>query len=246
MAFSLDGEALAADLRAAGPKVHTRARWRAKAPKRKAELLNRAPDRIVVHHTATPNATDYSVAHAYLLSRTIQRFHMQTRRWDDIGEQLTISRGGHVMEGRNRSLTAIRAGKHVVGAQALNHNRHTIGIENEGTYMRASVPGRLWSSLVETCSWLCRVYDLDPYRAILGHRDLGATDCPGDVLYRRLPELRRTVASRLRIPKPPVVVPPDIPLPDPPTPDAPLPGTEAPEGDLGSWFTDGPGLFRRD
>ena len=180
-------------------RVHTRAQWKAVPPRRPAQVLRRAPDRIVVHHTATPNVKDYSIAHAYELSRQIQRFHMQTRGWDDIGQQLTISRGGHVMEGRNGSLAAIRAGRHVVGAQALNHNSHTIGIENEGTYSKATVPGRLWSSLVVTCAWLCTQYRLDPFRAIVGHRDLVTTDCPGDVLYGRLPELRGAVAEHLAL-----------------------------------------------
>ncbi|MFC5744985.1 peptidoglycan recognition family protein [Actinomadura rugatobispora] len=178
-------------------RVHTRAQWKAVPPRRRAQVLSRAPDRIVVHHTATPNSKDYSVAHAYQLSRQIQGFHMNTRRWDDAGQQLTISRGGHVMEGRNGSLAAIRAGRHLVGAQALHHNSHTIGIENEGTYSQAAVPARLWSSLVETCAWLCTEYRLDPFRAIVGHRDLVATDCPGDVFYARLPELRGDVARLL-------------------------------------------------
>ncbi|XVQ10957.1 peptidoglycan recognition protein family protein [Spirillospora sp. CA-255316] len=180
-------------------RVHTRAQWKAAPPRRRAKVLSTAPDRIVVHHTATPNSKDHSVAHAYALSRQIQRFHMHTRGWDDTGQQLTISRGGHVMEGRNGSLAAIRAGRHVVGAQSLHHNSHTIGIENEGTYSRAAVPGRLWSSLVETCAWLCTEYRLDPFRAIVGHRDLVATDCPGDVLYARLPELRGDVAKHLAL-----------------------------------------------
>jgi hypothetical protein len=85
----------------------------------------------------------------------------------------------------------------VVGAQARHHNDHTIGIENEGNYSKAPVPEDLWSSLVDTCSWLCDEYRLDPFRAIVGHRDLVDTDCPGDVLYGRLPELRAEVAEDL-------------------------------------------------
>ncbi|GAA2443122.1 hypothetical protein GCM10010191_69410 [Actinomadura vinacea] len=181
------------------PRVHTRADWKAASPRRPAKVLKQAPDRIVVHHTATANSKDYSVSHAYRLSRQIQKFHMRTRGWDDTGQQLTISRGGHVMEGRNRSLSAIRGGRLVQGAQALHHNTHTIGIENEGNYGRAAVPGKLWASLVGTCAWLCTEYRLDPIRAIVGHRDLVTTDCPGDVLYARLPELRAAVAARLAL-----------------------------------------------
>lgn len=201
LAFEPDNEAMAEILAApAGPgdpRVHTRAEWRAKPPKNPSRVLSRPPDRIVVHHTASPNSPDSSLEHAFRLSRDIQRFHMRGRGWDDTGQQLTISRGGHVMEGRNRSLSSILAGRHVVGAQALHHNEHTIGIENEGTYMKAPVPASLWRALVDVCHWLCEEYGLDPQRGIVGHRDYNDTTCPGDVLYSRLPELRSAVAARL-------------------------------------------------
>ena len=106
------------------------------------------------------------------------------------------------MEGRARSLPAILSGRHVVGAHVLDHNLRTIGIESEGTYSTVKVPAQLWSSLVWICTALCRAYKLDPFQAILGHRDFNRTACPGDVLYDRLPELRRTVAARLDPPRP--------------------------------------------
>jgi len=182
--------------------VRTRKQWRARAPKRHIEVLKHGPDHIVVHHTATPNTRVVSLSHAYALSRQIQRFHMQGRGWNDIGQQLTISKGGHVMEGRQYSLSAILTGRHVVGAQTLRHNTHTLGIENEGDYTTARIPARLWSALVQTCSLLCAAYGLDPHHAIVGHRDFNHTDCPGDVLYARLPALRRAVAARLALIRP--------------------------------------------
>ncbi|GGU94609.1 hypothetical protein GCM10010182_08500 [Actinomadura cremea] len=177
------------------PRLHTRAEWRARAPKTAATVLDRAPDRIVVHHTASPNSTNYSLEHAFDLSRSIQNFHMDTNGWDDTGQQLTISRGGHVMEGRNRSLDAVDAGDHVLGAHTLSHNEHTIGIENEGTYMTEEPTDALWEGLVATCSWLCETYGLDPRTAIVGHRDHNSTACPGDTLYALLPKLRDQVAA---------------------------------------------------
>lgn len=179
------------------PHVYTRAQWNARPPRRPAKVLGRPPDHIVVHHTATANSSDRSLGHAFALSRSIQNFHMNGNGWDDTGQQLTISRGGIVMEGRNRSLKAVRAGDLAVGAQVLHHNGHTIGIENEGTYTNKRVPGRLWDSLVEVCVWLCQAYNLDPSQAIVGHRDYNSTACPGDVLYAQLPKLRRSVAARL-------------------------------------------------
>ncbi len=188
--------------RAETPHIYTRAQWNARSPKRGAKVLKRAPDHIIVHHTATANTSDLSLSHAFNLSRYIQNFHMDKNGWDDAGQQLTISRGGIVMEGRNRSLKAIRDGELAVGAQVLHHNQHTIGIENEGTYTSRAVPGKLWGSLVEVCVWLCRQYNLDPAEAIVGHRDYNKTSCPGDRLYARLPELRRAVAERLETSNP--------------------------------------------
>ncbi|WP_413229119.1 peptidoglycan recognition family protein [Actinomadura citrea] len=151
----------------------------------------------MVHHTASANATDHSLEHALGLSRTIQNFHMDTNGWDDIGQQLTISRGGHLMEGRNRTLEAIGAGTHAVGAHTLGQNDHTIGIENEGTYTTVKPTGALWAKLVSTCARLCDVYGPEPHAAIVGHRDHNATACPGDALYALLPRLRDQVADRL-------------------------------------------------
>ncbi|MEE2039802.1 peptidoglycan recognition family protein [Nocardiopsis sp. CT-R113] len=183
---------------AAKPKVYTRADWSARPPKNKIELLSKGPTHIVVHHTATGNTSDTSAAHAASLSRSIQRYHMDSNGWSDTGQQLTISRGGHIMEGRDLSLQAIGDGKHVVGAHTANHNSHTIGIENEGTYSSETPPKALMGSLVDTCAWLCLVYQLDPAEAIVGHRDYNSTSCPGDELYSMLPQLRKDVASSVR------------------------------------------------
>jgi N-acetylmuramoyl-L-alanine amidase len=177
-----------------GPKIYTRKDWGAASPKRPPRLLDHPPDHIIVHHTASPNSNDLSRSHAFALSRQIQRFHMGTNGWDDIGEQLTISRGGIIMEGRTGSLQAIARNGLVVGAQSLHHNQHTLGIENEGTYVKDEVPAKLWKSLIEVCAWLCSAHDLDPATAIVGHRDFNSTDCPGDALYHRLPRLRTEVA----------------------------------------------------
>ena len=183
---------------AAIPRIYTRADWGARAPRANIQVLAQGPTHIVVHHTATGNVSDTSTSHAAALSRSIQRYHMDNNGWSDTGQQLTISRGGHIMEGRDKSLQAIRDGRHVVGAHTANHNSHTIGIENEGTYSSATPPGALMSSLVDTCAWLCLVYRLDPREAIVGHRDYNATACPGDKLYSMLPKLRDDVGSRLR------------------------------------------------
>ncbi|WP_304452630.1 peptidoglycan recognition family protein [Nocardiopsis sp. YSL2] len=180
------------------PKVYTRSDWKARPPRQRVEVLRQGPTHIVVHHTATGNVSDTSKSHAGALSRAIQRHHMDNNGWNDTGQQLTISRGGYIMEGRDQTLRAIRDGGHVIGAHVANHNAHTIGIENEGTYSSTAPPTALMDSLVETCAWLCLVYRLDPEDAIVGHRDYNATSCPGDKLYSMLPKLRRDVKGSVR------------------------------------------------
>ncbi|MFW6640568.1 peptidoglycan recognition protein family protein [Nocardiopsis algeriensis] len=180
------------------PRVYTREEWKARSPRHTIQVLDRGPTHIVVHHTATQNSYDTSAEHAGELSRIIQSYHMDSNGWSDAGQQLTISRGGHVMEGRDRTIQAIREGRHVIGAHTADHNSHTIGIENEGTYATVAPPAELMTSLVETCAWLCLVYRLHPEEAIVGHRDFNSTSCPGDKLYSMLPKLRDDVTARLR------------------------------------------------
>lgn len=181
---------------AAMPRIYTRAEWGARPPDFAAQIINK-PDHLVVHHTASDNVTDYTLDQAFKLSHWIQDLHQLTNGWGDTGNQLTISRGGFIMEGRNRTLQAIAQGKNVLGAQTANNNSHTLGIENEGIYVSARPTQWLWDSLVETLAWLCDVYALDPHQAIVGHRDYVATQCPGDVFYAMLPTLRDDVAGHL-------------------------------------------------
>jgi hypothetical protein len=180
------------------PRIYTTQEWGARAPSGTITVLDRQPDHIVVHHAVTVNTPDFSQAEAFAFAQWIQELHMDANGWGDSGQQLSISRGGYVLEGRHQSLQAIRDRKHVLGAQTAGHNDHTIGIENEGLYMSAPPPRPLFGSLVRTCAWLCEVYQLDPFEAIVGHRDYVATTiCPGDALYGRLPDLRQQVARLL-------------------------------------------------
>jgi hypothetical protein len=178
------------------PRIYTRYEWSARPPRRPVSIIG-APDHIVIHHTASGNVTDYSLQQAFRISHWIQDLHMDQNGWIDAGQQLTISRGGYVLEGRDRSLYAIGRGANVMGTHTANHNGHTIGIEHEGIYVSASVPTALFESSVQTCAWLCDIYGLDPHAAIVGHRDYNVTQCPGDRFYARLPELRDRVAAAL-------------------------------------------------
>ena len=117
--------------------------------------------------------------------------------WIDSGQHFTISRGGYAMEGRHRSLEQAQAGLHQVqGAHCPGQNDVAVGIENEGNYMVTQPPAALYNQLVAMCAYLCQQYGIAATQ-IYGHRDYIAPDCPGDVLYAKLPQLRSDVAARL-------------------------------------------------
>lgn len=205
--------ALAAGLTVAGdpqlahamgaPTIASTKDWGAKPPTSPLQTINARPEFIVIHHTDTPNSTDYSVEHAYGLARAIQNSHIG-RGWQDSGQHFTISRGGHIMEGRTGSLSALSGGKsYVLGAHAgAGNNTGTIGIEHEGNYMTGLPPEALWDAMVTFTAYCCQQYAV-PVANIVGHRNYIDTDCPGDALYAKLSQLRTEVAKKLGTTPPP-------------------------------------------
>lgn len=120
-------------------------------------------------------AVHYSGASADQSVRSIQRFHMETRGWSDIGYNwLVHSVTGEIFEGR---------GWLVIGAHAAGHNTESIGV----CVIGQDKAGRADNSPAALAS-VKRLYDEACKRAgrkltVVGHRDIGNTDCPGDELY---------------------------------------------------------------
>jgi N-acetyl-anhydromuramyl-L-alanine amidase AmpD len=171
--------------------------WAARPPSVPITMLASRPLRIIVHHTDTPNSTDYSQAHAFSLARSIQNYHMDHNGWIDTGQHFTVSRGGYVMEGRHRSLEALNnGGEDVASAHCIGQNSVSIGIENEGNYVNTDMLASHYAVLLDLCTGLCTSYGLRAY-AIYGHQDFNNTDCPGTRLYGLLSRLRSDVAARI-------------------------------------------------
>ncbi|BCJ27807.1 N-acetylmuramoyl-L-alanine amidase [Actinocatenispora sera] len=151
--------------------------------------------KIVVHHMAFPNVTDYSEEHAKQLARDCQDLHMDHNGWADTGQHFTVSRGGYVLEGRHESLPSLELGtQQVQGAHCVGENTQSIGIENEGTYITETPTVKQFASLVRLCTTICQQYGIHAWN-IFGHWDWNNTDCPGIAFYREFPTLRREVAA---------------------------------------------------
>lgn len=171
--------------------------WGANPPNGEPTLRYGTTRKIIVHHTAYPNTTDYSREQAIWLARDIQHLHQDVFGWLDSGQHFTVSRGGYVLEGRARSLETLESGQaQVQAAHCPGRNHDSIGIENEGTYITETPPQALWDSLVRLCVAISQQYGIKAHN-IFGHWDFRATLCPGAAFYRQFPQLRREVAREL-------------------------------------------------
>ena len=160
-------------------KIYTRADWGAKPPR--CSSGTHTPNRATIHHTVTP--TNDSMTAPQRL-RQIQAFHQNTRGWCDIGYNYLISRDGRVWRGRG----ATRIGAHVANANTGN-----IGISFMGTHT-TTAPTE--TQMCNTAKLLRRLSidfaGVDLNRTdVKGHRQQGATSCPGDALYNRIDKILR-------------------------------------------------------
>jgi hypothetical protein len=194
-ALAIPGVANAA---VAVPRIYSCDEWAARPPSDTLAVLDHPANRILIHHIASANSTDYSRAHAFQICRDNQDDHMDNNTWADTGQHFTISRGGYSLEGRHGSLDTLRSGDRIVrAAHCPGQNENAIGIENEGLYTDVEPPQAQWKALVVFCAYVCKQYGI-PVEEIKGHRDFYNTECPGEALYAKLPQLRKEVARALK------------------------------------------------
>lgn len=163
-------------------KLIRRKEWKANPPLSK--YIKHIPKRITIHNTAGNYPLNYEDALQEI--QIIQDYHQQARGWIDIGYHFLIDPLGNIFEARPFF---------AVGAHVANKNVDNIGIAVMGNY-HPPVNNVLTSQAVEAIVKLVR-YIKDKYSIpkseFYAHRDLAATDCPGDVIYQRIPEIRDSI-----------------------------------------------------
>ncbi|XP_034405105.1 peptidoglycan recognition protein 5 [Cyclopterus lumpus] len=158
--------------------IVSRQQWEAAAPKSK-ETLTGSAKRAVIHHTALPRCKDEKECKSRIAS--IQRNHMTERGFDDIGYNFLVGEDGSVYEGR---------GWGVVGAHAKGNNDDSVGIAFMGDFNVGTPSTEAMSSVkLLLQSGVCEGF-LIPKFTVVGHRDLGQTECPGGKLYAALAQLK--------------------------------------------------------
>lgn len=179
----------------------------------------------VVHHSVSTNS--YTTSQADDQIRAIYDYHVNSRGWCDIAYNFVVDRFGTIWEGRTQSLSAPVQGGHASGFNSGSMGVVLLGQHHPGASpTAATVTSATRNSLKNLLGWRFGLYGIDPtgttleisggsssipegqwvnVATISGHRDLGATGCPGDYAYVLLPQLRTDVAAMLvGVPLPPV------------------------------------------
>jgi uncharacterized lipoprotein YddW (UPF0748 family) len=187
------------------PRIISRRGWGANESLATREPVYRKPVAFVIHHTVTSNNPEDPAQ----IVRAILQYHAITRGWGDIGYNYLIDRQGNIYEGR-------KGGDGVVGIHAGDYNYGSVGIALLGDYRSAEMTPAMKDALVSLMAWEADRFGIHPLESsffihrdfphILGHRDLWSTVCPGDKVYKLLPELRELTWQRLLAHNPRVVI----------------------------------------
>jgi len=173
--------------------------------------------KLIVHHTATQNNDPDPAA----TIRSIYYYHAVTQGWGDIGYNFLIDEAGNIYEGRySRTYAPGESptgqdlnGDGVTGAHAQGYNSGTVGIALLGTLSNQDATPAARDALERLLAWEADEHGIDPqgsalytnpvsgtqatFPNIAGHRDVGATECPGGTFYATLPTIRSDVAARI-------------------------------------------------
>ncbi|NXG18851.1 PGRP2 amidase, partial [Grallaria varia] len=161
------------------PAVVPRCMWGARPYRGTPRLLLALPlGAVYIHHTLEPGTPCHSFGACARAMRHMQRFHQDTRGWDDIGYSFVVGSDGYVYEGR---------GWHWVGAHTKGYNTQGFGLAFVGDFS-ATAPDAESLALVRDQLLPCavRAGHVRHNYTVRGHRQLGTTDCPGSALFREI------------------------------------------------------------
>jgi uncharacterized protein with LGFP repeats len=200
------------------PNIISRAQWGADELVRCGNRPSPTIRAAVVHHTAEGN--DYQPQDSAAIVQSIYAYHTQMLGWCDIAYNALVDKYGQVFEGRAGALTGPVQGDHTGG-----FNRETWGVAMIGTFDDVPPTPIQLRTLGRLLGWRLGLDGVDPKGSvtlssaggpntnfptdaiatlptIFSHRDVGATDCPGNAAYALLDEIRDIAAHFNSPPRP--------------------------------------------
>jgi hypothetical protein len=166
----------------------------------------------IVHHTGGSN--NYGPGDSAGIVRGLYAYAINVLHYCDTHYNFLIDKYGQIFEGRYGGIA-----KPVLGAHTKGANTDTVGVALIGNYQNVTPPPAMIAALERLLAWKLAWHGVDVTRsvayttptgtdrwpagtthilpAIIGHRDPGITDCPGDRAYALLPQIRFNVAVRI-------------------------------------------------
>ena len=184
------------------PTLISRTEWGADPFIRGNPVPLAQPDytRMTFHHAACCSASTYEEGLAQV--KAIQNFHQDVRGWSDIGYHFLMDQQGRIYQGRpfldnRRDLNVpprLAQGAHVGGFNTGNIGVSVLGCYHppEGNGCMDELSPAAKDSLITMFSFLSENYGVSTPN-LFGHRDQGATSCPGDHNYALLPQMRADI-----------------------------------------------------
>uniref|UniRef100_A0A1B6G8F5 Peptidoglycan-recognition protein n=1 Tax=Cuerna arida TaxID=1464854 RepID=A0A1B6G8F5_9HEMI len=152
--------------------IKSRSQWGAAPPRETPTRISGAVPWVIIHHSE--GNTNCSGKPCKEIVRNIQDYHMNENNWADIGYNFLVAPTGEVFEGR---------GWGIVGAHAPKYNSKSVGICLIGSYQNKSPPEAQLAAVQELIASGVNQAKIRPLYKLIGHRQVRATECPGDKLY---------------------------------------------------------------
>ncbi|XP_052870252.1 peptidoglycan-recognition protein LB [Anopheles cruzii] len=157
------------------PPYVSRSFWDAKPPKLIERFAGPIPY-VIIHHSYQPAAC-HSKLECIKAMQSMQRFHQDERNWNDIGYSFAVGGDGRIYQGR---------GFNVVGAHAPRYNANSVGICLIGDWTAELPPKTMLAATETVIEYGVRQGIIAQNYTLLGHRQVRATECPGDRLFEEI------------------------------------------------------------
>ncbi|EFN77212.1 peptidoglycan-recognition protein LC isoform X1 [Harpegnathos saltator] len=146
--------------------------WGAQPPSQPLTRLKLPVPYVIISHTATDFCTTQSECTFHV--RFAQTFHIESRKWSDIGYNFLVGGDGLAYVGRSWDY---------VGAHSFGFNNRSIGISFIGTFNSVIPPKVQLHAAQKIIELGVKAGKIAPDYKLLGHRQISKTLSPGDALY---------------------------------------------------------------
>jgi len=151
----------------------SRAEWGARAPACTVSGLSVfPPSHVIVHHAESGPC--FSKSECIPLVKSFQNYHIDSNGWCDIGYNFLVGEDGNVYEGRGWGKT---------GAHAPDFNSKSIGICVIGSFSSTAPNSAAQKAVQDLIANGVASGQISSNYKLAGHRQVTATDCPGNAFY---------------------------------------------------------------